>query len=136
MTAIDVTPAGNQLYAVDIRDEDGSSSHTVTVPDHFLERLDTEGVAVQDLVFAALAFLTSREGHQELDEQVDLAEVAERYEGFTERIADLARQRSLRGLEGDDAAGGDERPSGDDRLLAEVEQEQRDGDVTPPDDAL
>jgi hypothetical protein len=134
MTAIDVTPAGNQLYAVDIRDEDGSSSHTVTVPDHFLERLDTDGVAVQDLVFAALAFLTAREGHHELDEQVDLAEVAERYEGFTERISDLARQRTLQGV--DDDTRDAQRPSGDERLLAEVRREQREGDVTPPDPRL
>jgi hypothetical protein len=134
MTAIDVTPAGNQLYSVDIRDEDGSSTHTVTVPDQFLDQVNTDGVSVQDLVFAALAFLTSREGHHELDEQVDLAEVAERYEGFTERIAALARQRTLQGAQ--DTGTGDERPSGDDRLLAEVKQEQREGEVTSTDDKL
>ncbi len=135
MTAIDVTPAGNQLYSVEIRDEDGSSSHTVTVPDHFIEQLDTDGVSVQDLVFAALAFLTSREGHHELDEQVDLAEVAQRYEGFTERIGALARQRTLQGIEAD-TDDGEDHPTGDDRLLAEVEQEQERGDVTPTDDKL
>lgn len=135
MTAIDVFPAGNQLYRVEIRDDDGTSSHEVTVPDDLVAGLDTRNVAIQDLVFAAVAFLTSREGHHELDDRIDLSEVAGRYEGFTARIADLARQRAEQQATRDEREHGDEQLSGDERLLAEVEQEQRAGQATPPSDA-
>ena len=134
MTAIDVIPAGNQLYEVEVRDEDGTSTHQVSVADHFLEALDADGVAAQDLVFAAMAFLADREGHHELDDRIELAELADRYEGFTDRIADLARQRTLHEARRQDEPS--DEPTGDERLLAEVEREQRDGDVSQPTDEL
>jgi hypothetical protein len=134
MTAIDVIPAGNQLYEVEVRDGDGTSTHQVSVADHFLEELDVDGVAAQDLVFAAVAFLADREGHHELDDRIELADLADRYEGFTDRIADLARQRTLQEArrQGEPA----EEPTGDERLLEEVEREQRDGDVSQPENEL
>jgi hypothetical protein len=134
MTAIDVIPAGNQLYEVEVRDGDGTSTHQVSVADHFLEELDVDGVAAQDLVFAAVAFLADREGHHELDDRIELADLADRYEGFTDRIADLARQRTLQEArrQGEPA----DEPTGDERLLEEVEREQRDGDVSQPENEL
>ena len=134
MTAIDVIPAGNQLYEVEVHDADGTSTHQVSVADDFLESLDADGVAAQDLVFAAMAFLADREGHHELDDRIELAELAERYEGFTDRIADLARQRTLQEARRADEPS--DEPTGDERLLEEVEQEQRDGDVSQPKEEL
>lgn len=46
MTAIDVTPAGNRLFQVDIRDAEGESRHEVTVPDELVEQLDTDRKSV------------------------------------------------------------------------------------------
>jgi hypothetical protein len=134
MTAIDVIPAGNQLYEVEVRDADGTSTHQVSVADDFLEQLDADGVAAQDLVFAAMAFLADREGHHELDDRIELAELADRYEGFTDRIADLARQRTLHEARRADEPA--DEPTGDERLLEEVEREQRDGQVSQPKEEL
>ena len=134
MTAIDVIPAGNQLYEVEVRDADGTSTHQVSVADHFLEELDAEGVAAQDLVFAAMAFLADREGHHELDDRIELADLADRYEGFTDRVADLARQGTLREARRADKPS--DEPTGDERLLQEVEREQRDGKVSQPEEEL
>lgn len=131
MTAIDVVPAGNQLYEVEIRDEDGTSTHQVSVADEFLDQLDTQGVAAQDVVFAAMALLNDRGGHHELDEHIELAEVAQRFQGFSDRIADLARQNTLREARREGIAEPDE-PSSDERLLEEVREEQRAGDVSQP----
>ncbi len=131
MTSIDVVPAGNQLYEVEIRDEDGTSTHQVSVADSFLDHLDSEGVSAQDLVFAAVAFLADREGHHELDDRIELAEVAERYEGFTDRIADLAHQGILQQARREGEAE-ESAPSGDERLLQEVREEQRQGEVSQP----
>ena len=135
MTAIDVVPAGNQLYEVEVHDEDGTSTHQVTVPDEFLGELDTEGIAAQDVVFAAVAFLTDREGHHELDDHIDLATMADNYEGFADRIADLARQGTLREARREGQPE-EPAPSGDERLLQEVREEQRDGEVSQPTEGL
>jgi hypothetical protein len=134
MTAIDVIPAGNQLYEVEVRDADGTSTHQVSVADHFLEQLDVDGVAAQDIVFAAMAFLADREGHHELDDRIELAELAGRYEGFTDRIADLARQGTLR--EARRQGEPSDEPTGDERLLEEVKREQQEGDASRPTDDL
>lgn len=134
MTAIDVFPAGNQLYEVEVSDAEGTSTHQVSVADDFLEELDAEGVAAQDLVFAAMAFLTDREGHQELDDRIELAELADRYEGFSDRIADLARQGTLHEARRRGEASSE--PTGDERLLDEVEREQREGQTSRPDRGL
>jgi hypothetical protein len=131
MTAIDVVPAGNQLYEVEVRDSDGTSTHQVSVADDFLASLDTEGIAAQDVVFAAIAFLTDREGHHELDERFDLTEMADRYEGFADRIADLARQGTLQQARREGQPEPSE-PTGDERLLQEVREEQRAGVVSQP----
>ena len=134
MTAIDVVPAGDQLYEVEVRDADGTSSHQVSVSDDFLEELDTEGVAAQDVVFAAMAFLADREGHHELDDRIELAELAGRYEGFTHRIADLARQGTLR--EARRQSEPSDEPTGNERLLEDVQREQRDGEASQPRDGF
>lgn len=131
MTAIDIVPAGNQLYEVEISDQDGTSRHEVSVADSFLDELDTDGVAAQDLIFAAVAFLTDREGHHELDDRIELSQVADRYEGFRDRIADLARQRTLHEARREDPSEASQ-PSGDERLLDEVRREQQAGEVSQP----
>ena len=67
-------------------------------------------------------------------DRIELAELAERYEGFADRIADLARQRTLQEARRADEPS--DEPTGDERLLEEVEQEQRDGDVSQPKEEL
>lgn len=134
MTAIDVTPAGNRLFQVDIRDAEGESRHEVTVPDELVEQLDTDGLALQDLVLASVDFLTSIEGRQSLDAAISLGDVAERYDGFVDQVSAAARERATdsgqpTGYRAEGQADGPTR-SGDDRLVAEVRDEQTSGQAS------
>ncbi|MFO7779026.1 MAG: hypothetical protein R6V28_11790 [Nitriliruptoraceae bacterium] len=133
MTRIDVTPAGNQLYQVDIEDREGRSRHEVGVPDALLMRLDVRGLAMRDVVHAAVDFLVEQVGRQDLDPEVDLGVEAERYQGFDEQVPARARQRASSaepptGMRTTDR----DAPSGNERLLAEVEEEQRQGRASHP----
>jgi hypothetical protein len=138
MTAIDVTPAGNQLFQVDIRDEEGESRHQISVPDGLMDQLDTDGLAMQDLILASVDFLTTRESRQDLDPSISLGDVAERYDDFTEAVPAMARERAT--TEGQPtgyrAEGQTDEPtlSGDDRLLAEVRDEQAEGQAARQDE--
>ena len=67
-------------------------------------------------------------------DRIELAELAERYEGFTDRIADLARQGTLHEARRRDEPSDEQ--TGDERLLAEVTREQRDGQVSQPGEEL
>jgi hypothetical protein len=135
MAAINVTPAGNQLYEVDIRDQQGGSQHEISVPDALLDRMDTDGIAVQDIVRAAVEFLTTRQSREDLDVDIDLSAMADRYEEFVVQVP--ARARELATDQGPPTgihtADRDE-PTGDERLVAEVRAEQADGQATDPRD--
>lgn len=130
MPSIHVTPAGDQLFEVELRDQQGASSHTVSVDDTLVERLAANDVALQDVVIASLEFLTAREDREELDREIDLAAIAERYDGFTEQVP--ARARVLADQQTappTDDEGSQGELTGDDRLLAEVKEEQEQGEV-------
>jgi hypothetical protein len=129
MSTIQVTPAGNQLYEVEISDPEGTTTqHTVTLGDELVDRVATDDVPMQDVVVAAMEFLTGRESRETLDREIDLAAVADRYEGFVEEVP--ARARILADREPSHPVDEPERPTGDDRLLAEVKEEQADGDAS------
>ena len=128
MAAIEVIPAGTQLYEVVIRDADYESRHDVTVPDELVRRMDTERVAMQDIVLTAVEFLLEREGHDSLQSEIDLGAAADRHEGLVDQIPDRARERATStnpptGMHVDDR----EELAGDDRLLADVEEDQQAG---------
>jgi hypothetical protein len=136
MTAIDVTPAGNQLFQVDVKDADGDSRHEVTVSDDLLMKLDTDGLAMQDIVFASVQFLTSREDREDLPPRIDLSEVAERYDGFVEQVPELARARQTddEPMHGSRArqelAEEDQALTGRERLIAETKEAQANGQAS------
>lgn len=134
MTRIDVTPAGNQLYQVDIEDREGRSQHEVGVPDALLMRLDVRGLAMHDVVQAAVEFLLEQVERQDLGAEIDLGVEAERYGDFDEQVPARARQRASSaapptGLHTKDP----DAPTGNERLVAEVEEEQRQGQASSPD---
>ena len=129
MPVIEVTPAGNQLYLVDLRDG-RSSRHEVVLPTPLIERLDTEGVAMRDVVVAAIEFLIDRDGRDTLPAAIDLGEVArEESDGrFVDHLQTRAHQVTDSAPPREGPPGTDpSQPSGDDRLLAEVQQDQADG---------
>ncbi len=133
MTRIDVTPAGNQLYQVDIEDRDGRSQHEIGVPDALLMRLDVRGLAMRDVVHAAVEFLVEQVGRDGLGAEVDLGVEAERYDGFDEEVPVRARERASAdepptGMRTTDL----DAPTGNERLVAEVEEEQRQGQASRP----
>jgi hypothetical protein len=130
MPSIEITPAGDQLFEVELRDPQGASSHTVALGDGLVERLASDGMSLQDVVIAGIEFLTSHVEREQLDREIDLGAVAERYEGFDEQVAararELARQETAPPT---DDAGVTDEPTGDERLLAEVKDEQARGEV-------
>lgn len=136
MTAIDVTPAGNQLFQVDVKDADGDSRHEVAVSDDLLMKLDTSGLALQDIVFASVQFLTSREDREDLPPRIDLAEVAERYDDFTEQVPELARARTTddeppTGTRAKQELAEEDQPlTGRERLIAETKEAQANGQAS------
>ena len=136
MTAIDVTPAGNQLFQVDVKDADGDSRHEVTVPDDLLMKLDTDGLAMQDIVFASVQFLTSRQDRADLPPSIDLAEVADRYDDFTEQVPELARARAsedgpAHGSRAQQELADEDQPlTGRERLIAETKEAQANGQAS------
>lgn len=135
MTAIDITPAGNHLYQVDISDGDGESHHELTVPDDLVERWQIDEIAMNDVVLAAVDLLVARDGRQSLDERIDLADVAVEDPELIERIPEHAHQRATEQSTPSNLHRTDpDEPSGDERLLEEVKQEQAEGSVSSPED--
>jgi hypothetical protein len=136
VTRIDVTPAGNQLYQVDIEDQEGTSQHEVGVPDALLMRLDVRGLAMHDVVHAAVEFLIEQVGRDDLDADIDLGVEAERYERFEEEVPARARERASAEPQTEEGSTDPDAPTGDERLVAEVQQEQREGRASRPDRRL
>ncbi len=91
MATIEVTPAGNDLFRVEITDEQGSSTHEVTVPDGYPEQLGAGDVAHQDLVRESVRFLLEREPREQILGSFDLPVIARYFpeyeEGIGERVA-------------------------------------------------
>ena len=131
MPTIHVTPAGEQLYEVELQDVDGDSRHTVSVEDPLVEQIATDEMSMQDVVIAAMEFLTARVPRPELDRDISLATVAERYPGFVEQVPARARvlAQQMTAPPTDDEGAADA-PTGDARLLAEVREEQAAGEVS------
>jgi hypothetical protein len=130
---IDVTPTGNQLYQVEIEDQGGRSQHELGVPDALLMRLDVRGLAMHDVVHAAVEFLVEQVGRQHLDAEIDLGDEAERYESFDEAVPARARELAS-SVEPPTGMGttDPDAPTSNERLVAEVQQEQRDGQASRP----
>ncbi|GEM_PF-5093139 len=133
MTSINIVPAGNQLYEVEVSDDTGTSRHEVGIPDRLLAELDLADVAVQDVVRVAVEFLVEREGRDRLAREIDLGSATERYPELVEQLTSGSRVRPSRQTPppGLHDAEPDE-PTGDRRLVAEVEQEQRSGEASRP----
>jgi hypothetical protein len=128
MSTIDVTAAGDQRYQVDIRDDEQVTDHDVGVPDELVARLDTDGLAMRDIVAAAVEFLIGREGRDGLDHEIDLGEVARRHPDLLQVVPQRARELAAQ----PDAPPRDETRDSDERLIAEVEREQEAGEASEP----
>ena len=132
MATVNVTPAGNRLFQVEIHDETGQSSHEVGVPDGFAARAGVEDAAMQDVVLAAVRYLLERRDRSEIEGAFSLQDIAENYPDFTEsmsrRVADIATgQTPPTNLHVAD----EDRPDADERLVEQVRAEQAAGEATP-----
>lgn len=136
-TALNVTPAGNNLFQVEVEDtRPGTTNRTsfeVAVPDGFMDDLALEdGAATQDVVLEAVRFVLDRtDDPDQVSGRLHLDELAEQYPGFTESLG-----RRL--AEGGGGAPTDRQhtasrtgQSSDERLVEETRQAQADGDATP-----
>jgi hypothetical protein len=133
MTTIDVTPAGNQLYQVDLEDANGVSRHEVGLPDALLDRMDLEGVAAREVLVAAVELLLDRVGRDGLDREVDLASAADQYDGLVDQIPARVRERADAAPPTLDTDPAERQRKSHDRLVAEVEREQHSGQTSTQD---
>ncbi len=131
MAAINVIPAGNQLYQVEIDQDGDTSTHELTIPDDLFTHVDSQVVSMQDVALAAVDQLVSLEGRDALDHHIDLGAAAARHDEFVERVTTQAEQvaTTMTPPDGWQVTEADA-PSGDDRLLAEVQAEQEAGEVS------
>ena len=132
MATVNVTPAGNKLFQVEIHDETGDSTHEVGVPDGFPARVGVEDAALQDVVLAAVRYLLERRDRDQLENRFSLQDVAESYPDFTEsvsrRVKDIATGMTP---PTDMHVADEERVDADERLVEQVREEQEAGQATP-----
>ena len=137
MTAINVIPAGNQLYQVEIDQDGDTSTHELTVPDDLFTHVDTQVVSMRDVAVSAVEQLVRLEGRDALEPHIDLGAAAVRHDEFVERVTAEAEQRATTATSPDGWQVTEaDQPSGDDRLLAEVRAEQDEGEVSRPERGL
>lgn len=89
MANLNVTPAGNQLFEVDIETRNRARTIEVAVPDGFMGRIeldDDRSFSMQDVVKASVEFALEREGIDGIPGNVTLDRFADRWPGFTESI--------------------------------------------------
>lgn len=88
MANLTITPAGNQLFEVDIETRSSARTVEVAVPDGFMEQLDVEGEpSMTDVVRATVEFALERETIDGIDGQIRLDRYADRHGDFTESIS-------------------------------------------------
>jgi len=78
MAEIRVTPRGENLYRVTVREGGSESSHEVTVTPEDVSRYAGEGVSAEELVEASFEFLLERESKESILARFELP-VIERY---------------------------------------------------------
>lgn len=86
MAKIDVTPAGNDLYRVEVTDEQGTSSHDVTIPDGYPDEIGAGDVAHSDLVFESFRFLLEREPKEQIMGRFELPVIARYFPEYEDEI--------------------------------------------------
>lgn len=89
MADINITPAGNQLFEVDIETRNRARTIEVAVPDGFMSRIEVDDdvdLSMQDVVQASVEFALEREGVDGVDGRLSLGEYAEQWPGFTESV--------------------------------------------------
>lgn len=88
MANIDITPAGNDLFRVEITDGGGTSTHQVSIPDGYPHQLGVGDVSHQDLVFASIRFLLERESKEQIMSEFALPVIARYFPDYENEIAD------------------------------------------------
>lgn len=134
-TALNVTPAGNGLFQVDIVADTGDTrverSIEVGVSDVITDLVADRDVALQDVAREAVRYLLDRGAVEDLPARVELADVADRHEGFVDAVVTSA----------EDSANVSAPPPGqhtaersdadaDDRLVAETRAAQEEGQAS------
>ncbi|MDX1622077.1 MAG: hypothetical protein R3320_13855 [Nitriliruptorales bacterium] len=137
-TSLNVTPAGNNLFQVEIEQTTGEETREavveVAVPDGFLDDLALEGDAgPQDVVLEAVRFVLDRTDHpDELEPRMSLDDVADQYPGFTESLGRRFNGAADKGSGTVHEQHIEDRTSqdSDDRLVEQVREEQAEGQAS------
>lgn len=129
-TSIDVTPAGTGLFQVDLRDEQGQSTHEVAVPDEYAERFAGDEVSLQDVVAATMEWRLDREPREDIPNSFSIGELSGTGD-FDQQVAASARDRAsgVSPTTGQHTTTRDQADQ-DDKLLDQVREEQSRGEVS------
>lgn len=88
MASIEVTPAGNDLFRVEVTDGRGTSTHEVTIPDGYPEELGAADVPHTDLVFESFRFLLEREPKEQIMGRFELPVIGRYFPEYEDTIGD------------------------------------------------
>jgi hypothetical protein len=75
---IDVTPRGPREFEVQVHEDEGATSHRVTVPEELMEELGVSDDELEEVVRASFEFLLEREPASAIMAEFSL-DVIERY---------------------------------------------------------
>ncbi|MBW3665052.1 MAG: hypothetical protein KY469_18305 [Actinobacteria bacterium] len=136
---LDVTPAGNALFRVDIVDPDPATTNETTievaVPDGFVDDLALDADAsLQDVVLEAVRYVLDRtDDPDQIGPEVSLADLASQHPGLAESLRGRLSDRGDGGAPTHMQRVGSRRASDkDQRLVDEVRAEQAAGQASTP----
>lgn len=89
MAAIEITPIGSAEFQVEVTDDEGTSTHRVTVPAGYPDRLGMpDGVALQDLVRESFRFLLEREPKEQILRTFELDAIESYFPDYPDQIGE------------------------------------------------
>ncbi len=91
MAAIEVTPIGSAEFEVQVVEEDGRSTHRVTVPPGYADELGAGDVPLQRLVRESFRFLLEREPRESILSSFELSVITRYFPEYPDEIADRLR---------------------------------------------
>ncbi len=88
MASIEVIPMGSGEFQVEVHDDAGQSTHSVVVPEGYMEQLGVQDAAMQDLVRESFRFLLEREPKESIQGEFELSTIVDYFPEYPEEIKD------------------------------------------------
>lgn len=91
MADIDVQDTDAGEFVVTVNDGAGTSRHTVTVPEGYLEQLGVAGASPENVVRVSFSFLLERESKEQIMGSFDLPVIERYFPEYPEELPGLLR---------------------------------------------